>query len=429
MKTTPIHTTEFSKTRATEDIFVFPDICHTDETKTKLNSLDDLMKLLHGNHHVAVVGSAGCGKTTLIGKIGYDWANHGRSSFKYVVILRMKEICGTSGFLEAVHTRLLPTKSEIPKWQLKHHLEKHEKELLIIVDGSCLSSKEFRSSTPHDDWSLKNLLSFKALSKCSLLVTISGHQLEQLQRYSSKYTVVKTDGFSSENIAEYIGKSLGPGQEAQKLTETVRASEIISSLAKSPIMLQVLCRIWKDNKTLPQQIAALFDKAVDVLVQHISCEDGSAWQDFDRLRSSIGEVALTDLLEDQRKRSEFFRDEFPDGRALKFGLEIGVLLEESYSTGENQKSIVKFSRVYYQEYLVACYLVHGSGGETCVREKFLPKVTLETVQKNERLIRFCCGKSGNARSVIIDHLKGLRDSCDQPTQKQWLSNFIKDLCE
>ncbi|XP_038065403.1 NACHT, LRR and PYD domains-containing protein 6-like isoform X2 [Patiria miniata] len=444
MENTRIHPLDSSMTRTTEDIYIFPAMFKRShktikaETPTKLKgsqsqylddqkgepvkSLDDLKKLLIKNNHVAVIGSAGCGKTALMEKIGYDWACENFTAFKYVVILRKKEICGTAGVLEAIR-KLLPADSDITKQQLGEQIKEHKKKVLMVVDGSfLLESSDMNRPASEGDWSLKDVLSFNALRGCSLLITISSHQLDKLRNLHSRFTVIETTGFSLENIKQYIHQFFEDSDKGDNLIKEVQSSTIFETLAKSPIMLQVLCLIWEHKNSLPRQMANVYDRAVNVLAKHIS-HDGSDQSDvkkIDGFKTSIGKVAFGGLMDPNEERSDFSEGEFPE-ESLQFGLRIGVMSKETYTIAEGQTCVVKFLHLY-QEYFAACFLVHQGN----VREQLLPQVTCDTVRKMGMLIRFCCGMNDRAESLITNHLRGLKDGLKTPDDVAWLQQLIED---
>ncbi|XP_038045295.1 NACHT, LRR and PYD domains-containing protein 3-like [Patiria miniata] len=392
--------------------------------KEPLDSQDDLIRLLHEEGHVALVGTAGSGKTTLTRKIACDWACQMAGSvlsrFKLVVVLGMREIqvSQSSGLLDAIQ-RILPKETELSRANLRDLITNNQKDTLIVLDGlDEVSSQVLNSPPPNDDdFSIKDVISFKALRDCRVLVTTRPHKMNELD---STYAVVETIGFSPANRDKYIGQFFSDKVEkGQALIQEVQSTAFIHTLAQSPIMLLLLCVIWNRDDTLPQQLTKLYERAVDILVSHfLEKYENVSQEEVNAVKDEVGRVAFEGLIDLDGERLVFQPDEF--GNSLEGGLKIGILYQESKAVCTQLVEMVNFLHKSFQEFFAAHYLATQATEK--IQNELLPQVTVESIQEKEYLLRFCCGMNVNAAATILQHVNGLHEEL-QTQEFLWIQNF------
>ncbi|XP_022103634.1 NACHT, LRR and PYD domains-containing protein 3-like [Acanthaster planci] len=449
MSTIPIHPILLSTTRKIKDIFIQLLLrkethrtrraekgvrlradskeCYPDNPIMEpLKSQDDLMQLLIDDGHVVVVGTAGKGKTTLTRKIAYDWTCHASDSclslFKLVFVLRMKEIQVGSGILDSMR-KILPTDVGVSRRHLQHIIHENQREVLIIFDGLDEASSTVLEGPVHDDdYPIKDVLSAKALRNCSVLVTTRPHKMDQLRSYFKNYTVVETTGFSSDNRNKYIQQFFSDDKSiGEALIKEVDVTAFIHTLAQCPIMLLLLCLIWNHDQTLPQRLTELYERAVNVLVDHLSSKGSPNLHDptkMDALIEVIGRVAFEGLINPLGERLVFSPEEFSNN--LEYAFQIGILFQETRIVVEHIVRTINFLHKSFQEFFAAKFLALKAGGQ--IREKLLPLVTLETIQEKEYLLRFCCGMNQEAACAILEHINGLSEDLQTPAYL-WIQSF------
>ncbi|XP_038069646.1 NACHT, LRR and PYD domains-containing protein 3-like [Patiria miniata] len=408
----------------TDEIFIELELHEKNNTVMVIKSRQQMIGLLGGSQdrrHFVVKGEAGCGKTTLVRRFGFDWANDSVSGSEYmqqfelVFVLKMKDMTDNPGLLSAILSQNIPRENAISMACLRSVIDKVADKVLIILDGwDEMSSKVFNKQAPPGDISVRDILAVQAFTKSCVIVTARPHMMKQLNDLNEEpvFAVIETTGFSDQNRDRYIGKRFGEeSDKAEGLIREIKTAAFLEILAKVPIMLRLLCYIWKqkaENEVLPARITALYGRVIDALVKHwekkckTSLETrGAGW--LEQVQLALGEVAFNGLMDSKEGKLVFPRERFPK-EFLMDALALGFFSEKP----DSKEPTVTFTHKTFQEYFASFYLVRQT--KWFIKRRFLSKVTIDTVQAVEYVLRFSCGMNKlEVASVIFEHVQGIKD--------------------
>jgi hypothetical protein len=223
------------------------------------------------------------------------------------------------------------------------------------------------------------------------------------------YADVEILGFTTKNrnqlIKSHFSENITSGEVLLRHLDTTPA---LSRLAEIPIISQMVCIIWKNQESLPHNMTALYAKFAEVLIRRRVADQQHWQQQMNSTLSGLGQVALNGILDLNGKRLLFDRDEFSEcNRCLEYGSEFGFLQRENFTSGLDVKEVVTFYHVSFQEYFAAHYLIHLLQNN---KNNFISKLKLidnQNVFEMETLLRFTCGQSVKAASLILEHVQNL----------------------
>ncbi|XP_022094932.1 NLR family CARD domain-containing protein 4-like [Acanthaster planci] len=352
---------------------------------------------------VAVLsGLAGRGKTTLFDKIAFDWAvGLGQVLQKYELVfsLKMFYLEQVSDLVEAVFDQLLAeeTAKYMQKGALQSYIEKNADKVLILLDG--FDELKTTSLSKSSFGSILKILSRKMCRGCTILVSTRPSYLDRLitkDLVQEPFTHVQVMGFNKEDRREYVNKFFpGEPDKVSGLLSRVNSSNLLSTLAESPMLLLLMCLLWRQDSTLPQTMSDLYHSAFE----YVGKRKDLSKEDMSRVAMALGEVALRGLLSPNQeltfKESEFEPSIF--GMALK----AGIVTRQSDRKRLIPHSIVRFIHKTFQEFCGASYLQNLLKGD---KEEF-QNTLLEIMSKNvfdfEYLLRFCCGNNEASTLEIL----------------------------
>ncbi|XP_038053610.1 uncharacterized protein LOC119726064 [Patiria miniata] len=226
-----------------------------------------LVKTTDGNviKRAILCGSAGMGKSTIIDKMAYDWATGvALGQFSLLFVLKMSALDQTSDLVESVFSQLLADDTVVFKGGLEAFIKDNGSSVLILIDGF----DEFRTTNlePEKFGSILRMLNRKFGKKCFVVVTTRPSHLAKLKSKSlieKPFTHVKVLGFKMEDIGQYVRKFF-PAKldEAEGLLNRIQSSDVLSDLARSPMLLLLMCGLWEEKATLPDTLSRLFSEAI-----------------------------------------------------------------------------------------------------------------------------------------------------------------------
>ncbi|XP_022109777.1 NACHT, LRR and PYD domains-containing protein 3-like [Acanthaster planci] len=403
-----------AEARHTDDIFTDLELQDRNNTVT-IESHEQMIGLLGGqNNRFVLKGAAGCGKTTLVRRFGYDWGNNSEymGRFDFVFVLKMKEMKKNYGLLSAILTQNFTKDQQVSKDDLLSSIRSSASNVLIILDGlDEVNWEVFNSPAPPRDISVKDILTVNALPESYVIVTTRPHMMHKLNKLSKDpvYNVIEATGFSQQKRNEYIERWFRFDKDkTKKLIHEIETSAFLEILAKTPIMLKLLCYIRKhqgEDKDLPARITELYQRVIDVLLKHQVRKHNSSL-DAKRLKKvfiALGKVAFEGLMDSKDGTLVFARNKFPK-RSLVDGLKLGLFLEEP----DSHDHTVTFVHKTVQEYFAAFYVVQKT--DLFIQQKLLSKVTIDTVQEVEYILLFSCGMNTKAARLIFQHISGIQDN-------------------
>ncbi|XP_033646467.1 NLR family CARD domain-containing protein 4-like [Asterias rubens] len=354
---------------------------------------------------IIVSGSAGIGKTTLIDKIAYDWAignSETLNKFKLVFAFKMHSLKKSSNLTEAIFKMLLD-KDTLDQSALKEFVDKNQDKVLILLDG--FDEFKFYPLDTSSFGSILNILNRKLGTECWVVIT-SRPPLDKLVNSSlveKPYAHVRVEGFSDTDKEEYVNKFFPDAHvKASKLTEQIKQSDTLSDLAKSPMLLLLMCLLMGSTKnTLPDTMTRLYNKALNYIFKRKTRDIKDAA--ISKILISIGKVALGSLL--SKDQSFAFREGDFEKSVLDKALNAGVLTGERVIDGVETYQRVTFIHHTFLEYCAVMYWQSLINTEEF--DRILDQIELtasSSVSRYDYLLRFCCGDNVACTNHILQRV-------------------------
>ena len=332
----------------------------------------DLFKVESGKkpvRKVLVEGDAGIGKTTLCISVSEDWAN-GKLFQPFELVLhlplRMKVVASVGSLPELL--KLLHPSPRLCESVARYLEEEEGKSVLIIADGwDELGESERQKS------SFLYQLLFETFPFTSVVVTSRPFASASLHRLSCIDRFVEIQGFSKENIKEYIESEFPSDQrKVISLLEQLEQNPLVESVCSVPLNCAIVCHLWRTlEEALPTTMTELYTKIIlNVVFRNIQKagvhKNVLSLTNFDALPADLleswwllCEFAYQTLKNDQIVFSqEELVDFFPQGLALSEKVLCFGLLQSTESIFDVGRGVsFHFLHLTFQEYLAALHLV------------------------------------------------------------------------
>ncbi|MDJ0599203.1 MAG: NACHT domain-containing NTPase [Crocosphaera sp.] len=343
------------------------------------NTLFDL-ELVAKQDKVVVLGKPGAGKTTFLQYLALQ-CNQGKYRRDLIPCFIQLRTEWEQSHEEVVK---LPTylfdygkNCGLSHQQTKILLEAGK--FLLLLDGLDEVPQQYRTVL------CKNIQAFsQEFYKNSLIVT-SRNSAQQF--HFRGFTYVEIADFDHDKIQYFVGKwflstsknKTEGKKKAQQFLEQINSPEnqAIRELAVTPILLNLLCSVFKERSKFPRQRAKLYETGLDILLQRWDRSRGIERDDFyhdlpllDK-RKLLSKIAvrtfsqghyffegreIQEIIEDYLCNHCNFQEEMEavwlTSEAVLKSIEIqhGILVERA-------KDIYSFSHLTFQEYFTARYIV------------------------------------------------------------------------
>ncbi|XP_022111644.1 NACHT, LRR and PYD domains-containing protein 3-like [Acanthaster planci] len=377
------------------------------DLKGDVGSYSDVFKIKsregHPINRAIFRGTPGIGKTTLFDKIAYDWATGATAllkRFKFVFVLKMRYLNQKSDLIDALFDQLLHS-AEISKADLTAFITARAGEVLFLLDGF----NEFMT----DDLVEKNFSSIlKTLNRkgeykdcCAFVSTRPSHYDKLVKKclIQRPFALVNMLGFSDKDIKTYAKKFYSDDHsKANGLLKRIGSSHVLVDLAKSPMLLLLMCVLWKESSNLPETMSWLYNKVVKYIFNR---KTSMSPAQISNLVIGIGRIALDGLLS-LNQRLSFEEADF-DKDVLDKALKAGILTSERVVRGLDVCKNVYFFHKTFQEFCAGKYYQSLNAEETEEKlERFFRKD--RNLRKFEYLLRFCCGDNQGPTTQSILHM-------------------------
>lgn len=326
-----------------------------------------LYELIEDIEKTLILGNPGAGKTTLTDKLCYELsAQYGKLLIRgkrltpVHIILRKyseekkKQNCSIADFIEQTLNS---------RYQIKPPLGTVDYMLIngraiVIFDGlDELLEVGHRREIVTD---IEAFMRRYPLSK--VLVTSREVGYRQAPLEEGEFTLYKIAPFTEEQVIQYVEKwfssdvSLSEAEKEMKTTAFLKESGKVPELRSNPLMLSLMCLIYKGEGYIPSNRPDLYEKCSKMLFE--TWDRGrsiESYKPFEHyfsatlmniafwIYSEEVQINTDDPDEDEFNEEEFDNDEFWDEDVEEEGQKGGV-------TGFNEKLIVKIAADYLEEY-------------------------------------------------------------------------------
>ena len=384
--------------------------------ETKLKSYEDIFFYETRDGHpikrAIINGSAGRGKTTLFDKMAYDWAKGSSEAlrkYKLVFVLKMRELEQTSDLMDAIFDKLLDKKT-LDRSDLNKFIDTNPDKVLILLDGF----DEFQTKTLHESsfGSILKILNQKEGREMCVFVTTRPSHYDKLVRESlvqQPFTHLSVLGFNAEDIEQYVKRfytNKDDKAKAKSLIQRIQSSHVLCDLAKSPMLLLLMCLLWRDNSQLPDTMTRLYSEALTYIFRR-KAKDMSP-DEISKIVIAIGKVALDGLMSPDQLLS--FKETHFEKTVLDTAVRAGILTRQRVLKGLDIHHSVHFIHKTFQEYCAGMYwqsLLTKTGRDTGKFQEILDQIG-RTIGHDpsscEYLLRFCCGDNEECTSRICQIL-------------------------
>ncbi|XP_038062937.1 uncharacterized protein LOC119733443 [Patiria miniata] len=384
-----------------------------------LNSLDDLFNQEKVKEiKILLVGGAGTGKSTLLVKVANSCITLGSKPllgrFDLVIWIKLRQMQQSSCVLDAIFDQILAQNTKLRRQEVKGFIDDHESGIALLLDGldeipsHVLQSKE-------GVYRVQDILHNKVLTKCFVLVTTRPHMVDYVLGGHPHYARVETSGFTPRDRDQYIRLNFPDDADmGEALVSYLEDNANMQEMSVVPIISQMLCLVWKNQKSLPERITELYKEFAVALFKRRNTEmsDKQLMSNMMSIIDGLGRVALQGLLDSRGARLMFNETEFQNCQSsLDEGLRVGFVQREMFTSGLDVKLLVTFPHKSIQEYFAACHLVQLLDRFFFGKKKFrrqLKQIGTHNVHEMEYLLRFCCGRSRQAAGLILDHIQEMQ---------------------
>ena len=416
-----------------ESIFVELELVKQETFKSaeqlqKIESNEDLVTLKSNQgqrvNRVLVLGDAGSGKSTMAANIAYKWAKQDPrsplSKFSLVFMISMHEVEDkNASLLDLIFQQILPEDSKVDKEGLKWYISNHAKEILLLIDGMDEDSFDLlqnQSST------VTKVLHNSLLRQCCLILSTRPHKVNELGEHLKNYTQVKLEGFSEENIDLYINRFFREDKKkVDQLVAKLNSEPHIKSMASIPVLLVMICLLFKDQCTLPNTKTKLYQATINHLWKRYKNKRGQVQTDdqpddefedeLSALINTLGEVILNDI--EQHDGKVLFNEQELGTKAFSLGCSIGIISKERLRSKLKSKTYVTFLHTSFQNYCAGVHLAKLDPNDPKLHS-MLRKLChwSNDVFICSPILEFCCGITPNISRVhILQYIPVLKICC------------------
>ena len=446
--------------------------------KKPLRSYTDLLSLKDEDgralNRILLKGDAGGGKTITFSKLAHDWATGDRDgpeeSESLLFMLDLRKVRQGMTLADAIQDQLLPRTS---KKKMLRYIESHAKSMIFLLDGFSEAPWLGKTSSGNKD-DFEMLLSNTWIYDSRVLVSTRRHRTSTYFDRFGPCTQVELMQFSfwdvqklvarffdideiylrgtefaempfeeiDESVTNFLSERILPqltGFEIvlfyAKYRETLQilkktifpflkkllANSKMKCMARSPVLLTMMCMLWKHDQTLPERITDLFEEAMRfsrerckltkqmvaaILAESDSdSDDQNDEYDLDTILEGVGEVALNALLDDSRNFKFIFKKHEFQQHFLQEALDLGILVKERVLSEHLRVcNATSFSNRDFQEFCAAKYMAKLVISDAAKFETIVNEITASNVKDLHYLIQFCCGLSSRAAEIILPHV-------------------------
>lgn len=262
-----------------ENLYVNPKFKTNPIKKDELPALLDTEEFLSQIHRAVILGNPGGGKSTFADKMCHDLASkynerlfNNRLLTPIHVVLRdygtekKNHHCSLLEFIESTAKSTYQLKN-VPNGAFEYMLLNGR--AIIIFDGL-----DELLETRHRQEITANVESFCNLyPSVPVLITSRTVGYEQAPLDEEEFKVFNLTSFDKHQVEEYVKKwfaadpDLTRKEKKQKINSFLQESEIVPDLRSNPLMLALMCNIYKGENYIPENRPDVYEKCAKMLFE------------------------------------------------------------------------------------------------------------------------------------------------------------------
>jgi hypothetical protein len=262
-----------------DQLFVAPHLHSIDEAKASQRHEDETLSIadmLVDLHRGVVLGHPGGGKSTLSQKIAYDLACQrldavgGRATFPTLVVLRdygAEKKLRPGSILDFIKQNARSLyQMDIPPRAFEYLLATGQ--IVVIFDGL----DELLDTTYRREVTADVEVFCSMYPTCPVLVTSREVGYEQAP-LGEEFVVYRIAPFDEDQVAEYASKwfaleeTLSPQAQSVKANGFVEESSAVADLRSNPLMLALMCNIYRGESYIPRNRPDVYEKCALMLFE------------------------------------------------------------------------------------------------------------------------------------------------------------------
>ncbi|XP_071806697.1 NLR family CARD domain-containing protein 4-like [Asterias amurensis] len=372
----------------------------------KLESYKDifLQKTRDGDciNQAVLNGLAGRGKSTLIDKMAYDWAcGEALQQFELVFVIRMSAVEQSTELVDSIFDQLLSGVTSVDKNSLSSFISHNQEKVLFLFDG--FDELKTRALDKALFGSILKILNRKKDRECFVVVTTRPSHYDKLVTRSliqEPFTQVKVEGFDSEDIKKYVKRFYSDEHDkAEGLIRRIKSSNALSDLAKSPMLLLLMCILWREDSKLPETMSRIYSEALEYIF-HRKTDMSS--NEISKVTNELGKIALLGLLAPEQQLA--FPEQVFEPNVLESAIKVGILTRQKVLKGMKSHNSIQFLHKTFQECCAGKYLQSLLETDPVEFQKSLDEMIISRRGDFDYILRFCAGDNMTCTNSILQTL-------------------------
>ncbi|XP_067850869.1 NACHT, LRR and PYD domains-containing protein 3-like [Heptranchias perlo] len=386
---------------------------------------------------ILVTGVAGIGKTVLLQKIVYDWANNRCfDNFEFVLQFTFRDLNLIDKPM-SFRNLILKKNGHLAK-SLNSIFEGPEK-LLVILDG--FDEFKFYGSFDGDSYItdpdeegdlpdiIHSLLRGELLCGASVLLTSRPTAINYIPVETIDRFVVVT-GFSEKEIKNFFLKYYQDEELGSRMFQLVKENHFLLTLCFIPAFCSIVCSVLKEKEGMDQKqtktMTDIYSRYLTALLKHHARPRPTGGEHVAQMLRNLGRLAYSKLLQHE---TLFYQHDL-EAHHIELNTFVNSFLDNTcVQEPECVESVFSFTHFTIQEFFAALHYVLEPAPSPDMMD-------VDTVNKHKMgsgyldiFHRFLSGLlSERNQTLLSKHIK-LDKATKSESYVMWLSGEITECCE
>ena len=345
-------------------------------------------------------GIPGIGKTTLLKKIGWDWAKGIFTDIELLFVVLLKLVKPEEAIEDAILAQMpqLEGMGVTPK-RVKDILDTFGQKCLLILDG-------LDEHVLGENQDVIKIIKGQKHLNCNLFVTSRPHSTSRVEENFS--TIVRVEGFGREEAAIFAEKLLHDKKKVEMVLNFKHAEfRGDNSLYRSPILLSFMCLLVREDDfdlTDTQiKVGEIYTRMVRCLYKKYTIRNNKEYtfEGFVKSIALVGKLALQTLISgDAFMRRMDIRKEV-GAEAFDYGLLIGHTDAHTLIRDDTADIYVTFPHRSIQEFVGAFCLVQLLNEGKTLELLFEKEETSKLFLQAPLFLQFCLWFSYSGQKYFL----------------------------